>query len=233
MDDIAEKSGGSPNKRLTALRGVVLTSSEGHLLLAGIAGAFIYSIWLGVQLVVSPAGFQTLIGLTATEVVFGRIACMAFGYSLGMGSVEVILLCMVLETILVLVFYPLFVFIWQHLLVIRWLKRLSDRIRTAAENHKGTVHKYGIIGLFAFVWLPFWMTGPVVGCMIGYLLRFRVWVNITTVLAGTYVAILGWAFLMAQVRQQTTSYSSYSIVVLAVIVVACGLTWVVQKHITR
>ena len=55
MDDIAEKSGGSPNKRLTALRGVVLTSSEGHLLLAGIAGAFIYSIWLGVQLVVSPA----------------------------------------------------------------------------------------------------------------------------------------------------------------------------------
>ncbi|MEN8126517.1 MAG: small multi-drug export protein [Planctomycetota bacterium] len=233
MDDTTEQSGSSPNERLTALRGVVLTSSEGHVLLAGIAGAFIYSVWLGFQLVISPSDFQALIGMTATEVVFGRIACMAFGYSLGLGNVEVILICMVLETILVLIFYPLFVFIWRHLLVIRWLKRLSDRTRRAAEKHKDIVHKYGIIGLFAFVWLPFWMTGPVVGCMIGYLLRLRVWVNIVTVLTGTYVAILGWAFLMIQLRRQTMSYSAYSLVVLAAVVAACGLTWVIKRHVRR
>lgn len=212
------------------LKGEVLKSSEGHVLIAGIALALLYTLWMSFQLIISTEDFQTLIGLTATEVVFGRIACMAFGYSLGLSQPEVILICIVLETILVLVFYPLFVFIWQQLLVLKWLKRMSDRIHTVAETNKDKVQKYGIVGLFAFVWLPFWMTGPVVGCMIGYLLRLRVWVNIVTVLAGTYVAILGWAFLLHQLHEKTVSYSSYAIVILTALIAALMLAWTLRRR---
>ncbi|MHC5088143.1 MAG: small multi-drug export protein [Planctomycetota bacterium] len=146
------------------------------------------------------------------------------------GHVRVILISMLLETILVLVFYPLFVFIWKQLLVTRWLKRLSDRTYKAAERHKDKVRKYGVIGLFAFVWLPFWMTGPVVGCMIGYLLGMRIWVNLITVLTGTYIAILGWAYLLSELHQQTLSYSSYAIVIIAAIAAAAILTWTLRQH---
>ena len=194
---------------------------------------FLYALWLIAQLVISADSFQTLLGMTAMEVVFGRIACMGFGYSMGQNHIEVIVISMVLETILVLVFYPLFVFTWQQLLVLKWLRKLSDRTRKAAETHKDKVQKYGIIGLFAFVWLPFWMTGPVVGCMIGYLLRLRVWVNITTVLVGTYAAILGWAFLLYQLHQKTISYSSYAIVVVTALVAGIMLTWAVRQRFTK
>jgi len=221
------------NEHHAPLKGVVLTTAEGRLLLAGIVGALLYVVWMGIQLVIAPAVFQALIGLTATEVVFGRVACMAFGYSLGLDHGMVILICMILETILVLIFYPLLVFIWRQLLVLRWLRRLSDRTRIAAERHKDTVEKYGIIGLFAFVWLPFWMTGPVVGCMIGFLLGLRVRINITTVLAGTYVAILGWAYLLHQLYQKTMSFSSYAIMVLAAIVAAAALVCTFRKHLSR
>ena len=107
---------------------------------------------------------------------------------------------------------------------------MSDRTRKAAETHKDKVQKYGIIGLFMFVWLPFWMTGPVVGCMIGYLLGLRVWVNITTVLIGTYAAILGWAFLLYQLHQKTISYSSYAIVIIAALIAAVMLTWTLRQR---
>ena len=137
---------------------------------------------------------------------------------------------MLLETILVLVFYPLFVFIWQQLLVIRWLKRLSEHTYKAAERHKDKVRKYGIIGLFMFVWLPFWMTGPVVGCMIGYLLGMRIWVNLVTVLTGTYIAILGWAYLLHNLHQHTLSYSSYAIVIIAALAAATVLTWTLRQR---
>lgn len=213
------------------LSGIVLSSPEGRLLITGIMGAFLYFIWMGFQLILSPVEFQALVGLTATEVVFGRIACMAFGYSLNLNPITIILVCMILETILVLIFYPLLVFIWRHLLVVRWLKRFSDRTRKAAETHKDIVSKYGIIGLFLFVWLPFWMTGPVVGCMIGYLLGLRVRINIPTVLTGTYAAILGWAFLLKHLHRKMMSYSAYTLIILATLAIIAALVWILKKNI--
>lgn len=220
-------------ERPAPLKSTMFASREGHVLIAGIAGALLYTLWLAIQLVLSIDTFQTLIGMTATEVVFGRIACMAFGFSMGLGMIEVILISMALETILVLLFYPLFVFSWRQLLVLKWLRKISDRTRRSAERHKDQVRKYGIVGLFMFVWLPFWMTGPVVGCMIGYLLGLRVWVNLATVLAGTYVAILGWAFLLYQLHQKTISYSSYGIVIAAALIAAGLLAWSLRQRFSR
>ena len=188
-------------------------------MLVGVALAFIYTFWLGVKLLFSPEESQVLIGMTAIDVVLGRAFCMWFGYSLGLGHRTVIPICIIVETILVLISYPLFVFSWRHLLVINWLKNTFERIQKSAEIHKGKVQRYGIIGLFVFVWFPFWMTGPVVGCVIGFLLGLRVWLNITVVLTGTYVAIFGWAFFLRQLHDRVASYSSYAAMVLMALLV--------------
>lgn len=223
-----QPASGQKTEHAADFKNLLTISSEGHILMAGIILLMLYIFWLALQLIRNPADFHVLLGMTAAEVVFGRIACMGIGYSMDISPARVVLISMVLETILVLVFYPLFVFIWQQLLQIRWLRRLSDRTRKSAERHKDTVRKYGIIGLFTFVWLPFWMTGPVVGCMIGYLLGMRIWVNLATVLTGTYVAIVGWAWLLRQVHRQTLL--SYAIVILAAIAAAAGLIWSIRHH---
>ena len=201
------------------LKAVLLTNSEGRLLLVGVGLAFIYALWLGIRLVFSPEESQALVGITATGIIFGRAACMAFGYSLKLGHSTVIPISMIIETVLVLVMYPLFVFSWRQLLVIKLLKNMFGRINKAAEAHKGKVQRYGIIGLFVFVFLPFWMTGPVVGCVIGYLLGLRVWINISAVLGGTYVAIFCWAFFLRQFHDRVASYSAYSATVLMAMLV--------------
>ena len=200
-------------------KSTLLASSEGCLLLIGIALAFIYTLWLGIKLLLSPDESQVLIGMTATELMFGRAAAMAFGYTLELGHKTVIPICIIIETILVLIFYPLFVFSWRHLLVIKWLKNTFERVRKSAETHKDKVQKYGVIGLFVFVWFPFWMTGPVVGSVIGFLLGLRIWLNMTVVLAGTYVAIIGWAFFLRQFHKQVASYSSYAAMVLMALLI--------------
>ncbi len=201
------------------LKITLLASSEGRLLVVGVALAFLYTFWLGVKLLFFPEDSQVLIGMTATQIMFGRAAGMAFGYSLDLEHRTVIPISIIIETILVLIFYPLFVFSWRHLLVIKWLKNVFDRTRKAAEARKGIVQKYGIIGLFVFVWFPFWMTGPVVGCVIGFLLGLRTWVNMTVVLAGTYVAIFGWAFFLRQFHDRVASYTPYAAMILMALLV--------------
>ena len=218
-DEREQPTNESNSQQTNQFKATLLTSSEGRLLLTGVAMAFIYAFWLGIRLAFSPEESQALIGITATGIIFGRAAGMAFGYSLGLGHSAVIAISMVIETILVLVIYPLFVFSWRRLLVINWLKNIFGHIDRSAQAHKGKVKRYGIIGLLVFVWFPFWMTGPVVGCVIGYLLGLRLWVNISAVLVGTYVAIFSWAFLLHQLHYRVASYSSYTATVLMLLIV--------------
>jgi len=208
------------------LRQVVLTSSEGHLLIIGFTMALIYICWLGTNLLFYTEKSQVLVGMTVTEIIFGRAASMSLGYSQSLDHQTVIPICATIETILVFIFYPLFVFSWRHLLNIKWLKKTFDRTQRAAEARELTIQRYGIIGLFVFVWIPFWMTGPVVGCVIGFLLGLRLWVNMVTVLSGTYVAIFFWAFFLRQIHDKVATYSSYMTIILLslfVIIIICKL----------
>jgi uncharacterized membrane protein len=218
-DEMEQPAGKLESAKTNQLKGTLLHSSEGRLFLTGIALALAYTFWLSIKVLFSPEDSQIFVGMTATGITFGRAASMAFGYSLGLGHKTVIPICMIIETVFVLVCYPLFVFSWRHLLVINSLKKMFERTRKAAEAHKGTVQKYGVIGLFVFVWLPFWMTGPVVGCVIGFLLGLRTWLNMTIVLTGTYVAILGWAFVLRQFHDRVASYSPHAAFILMILLV--------------
>jgi uncharacterized membrane protein len=221
MEEKTEQQANEANsKKKNHLKETLLTSPEGRILLIGVTLAFIYTLWLVIKLINSPEESQILMGMTATNIMFGRATAMVFGYSQELGHATVIPVCIIVETILVLLFYPLFVFSWRHLLVIKWLKNTFERVHKAAETHKEKVQRYGIIGLFVFVWLPFWMTGPVVGCVIGFLLGLRARLNISVVLAGTSVAIFGWAFFMRKLHDRVASYSSYAaIIILALLIV--------------
>ncbi len=220
MGDEREQSTNELNSQQgKQLKVVLLGNSEGRLLLVGVGLAFIYALWLGIRVAFYPEGSQELVGITTAAIIVGRAGGMAFGYSMGLGNWTVISISMIIETILVLIVYPLFVFSWRQLLVINRLKKIFGHISKAAEAHKGKVQRYGIIGLFVFVFLPFWMTGPVVGCVIGYLLGLRAWVNISAVLVGTYVAIFCWAFFLRQFLDRVASYSTHSATVLMALLV--------------
>lgn len=186
-----------------------IKDSEGRVLLVGFFLAAAYMIMLGWSFLRFPDTGRVLIAMTTTNVLFGRATGMSFGYAGGLGDTVVILVNMFLETIQVLLAYPLFVLSWNHLLEIKLLKKFIRRMHRAAVAQKNVIQKYGIIGLFIFVWIPFWMTGPVVGSIIGYLIGLRLWVNLTIVLGGTYVAILGWALLIRKLHNLAGGYGSF------------------------
>ena len=111
----------------------------------------------------------------------------------------------------------MFVFSCRQLLVLGIFKKFFERIRNTAEQHKDFVRRYGLVGLFAFVWFPFYMTGPIVGCVIGFLLNIRPTFTIAAVLTGTYTAVLGWALLMFTFKVQLAPLGPYAAAVLLAI----------------
>jgi len=86
--------------------------------------------------------------------------------------------------------------------------RFLARVARIAERHEHTVRRYGILGLVAFVFTPFWMTGPMVGCAIGYLLGLSAVRNLTVVLGATWAAIFCWAVLLRGVQGHLAAYGA-------------------------
>jgi len=183
----AEEAGraGSPWRR-------ALATAEGKALMAGVAVTLLYLGVVAGTRFWSADLFHSLWTMTGTHIIGGRFAGMLWGYENQLPHWLVIVANMAIETCLVLVFYPMFVFSYNRLIVIEPLRDTMEQTQRAAEAHHKTLVKFGVPGLLLFVWFPFWMTGPLVGCVIGFLIGLRPWVNLATVLMGTYVAVFCW-----------------------------------------
>ena len=185
-------------------------TAEGRILLLGIAIALVGLIAMGLVAIWLPQTSRMIGAMTFSNIIFGRAVSMSIGYAGGYGHAIVISVNIWVETVLVLLFYPVFVFSMRKLVEFPSLKRFLEHVRKAAEHHRDKVRRYGIIGLFAFVWFPFWMTGPVVGSAIGYLLGFPAWLTLSVVLTGTYIAMGGWAYLLFGLHTRATVFGPWA-----------------------
>lgn len=206
---------------------------ESRILIFGLGFAIIGMCVLALSWFWAPEKFHILVAMIATNIVFGRAAGLSVGYSMNLGHSIVMPVNMITETILVLLFYPLFVLSWKRLLVIPTLKNIIDRTSKAAEAHHEKIRKYGMLGLFIFVWSPFWMTGPMVGSAIGYLIGLTPLFTMTVVLSGTYLAIACWAILLFQIQDHIEKYSSYApfflLAVIILIVIASKVWYAIRE----
>lgn len=194
-------------------------TTEGHILLLGIVIALLGLIVMGLFAFWSPQTARMIGAMSFTNIVFGRAVSISIGYAGGHGHALVVLVNIWVETVLVLLFYPVFVFSMQKLVVLPKLKHFIERTRSTAERHRVKVHHYGIIGLLIFVWFPFWMTGPVVGSAIGYLLGFPAWLTVSVVLAGTYLAMGGWAYLLFGLHTRAVAFGPWAPVLIICLII--------------
>jgi uncharacterized membrane protein len=212
----------------------VLGTPEGLVLLAGLCLSLALLAALAATAVWSPGYGQLLAAVIATNLVFGRVTAMSLGYATGLDDLSVVLANLLIESILVLAFYPLFVFSWRGLFEVKTLRPYLRSVRETAERHHRTIRRYGLIGLFIFVWSPIWMTGPVVGCAIGVMLGLGMRVTLSVVLGGTYVAILGWSVAMRQLHDQVAGFSPLGpLAVFAFLVVIVVAGYLLRRFLRR
>jgi uncharacterized membrane protein len=182
------------------------TRAEAHMLRIGLLLSALMIVALGIGWVLRPELTLVLTAMTGLNWLIGRAAGMSFGYASNLTHSVVIPASMLIETVQVLLVYPLFVLSVDNLLDLPRLKPFIARMRTTAAARRGVVSQFGIAGLFIFVLMPFWMTGPAVGSIIGFLLGFRPWVNIAVVLSATYVAIGLWGLLLNELSSWASAY---------------------------
>lgn len=168
--------------------------------LGGIAGMYFFSA----------SAANHLIVMTVTNFLFGRAAGISYGFSVGFDDIVIIVMNILIEFITVLLIYPLFVFSWNSSLSIRGLHNFFSRAKDVRLRYSSFFEKYGKYGLFLFVWFPFWMTGPVVGAIIGFLIGLKHLHTMLIVISGTSLAIVVWTYFLKELIAFLEQISVYA-----------------------
>ncbi len=198
----------------------LLSSQEGKILLLGIMLFILYLMGIAVVYLFSINDANNLVAMSVTNFFFGRAAGISYGFTVEFSDRVIILMNMIIEFIMVMITYPLFVFSWNKSLNIKFLRHFFISVKRQKLKYKSFFQKYGIYGLFLFVWFPFWMTGPVIGSIIGFLIGIKHYTTMLIVLSGTSLAIVIWTYFLKELiilLNQISANSSY--IVLGIFIV--------------
>ena len=121
----------------------------------------------------------------------GIVTCLSAGISL----FYTILYNFFLEVVIVLITYGMVVLVMRNIIQPKLFDSAVRKAELTAQSQKTKIKKYGSIGLFLFVMFPFFMTGPVIGAIIGYLLNYRAINNFLIVFSGTLTSIMIYALI--------------------------------------
>ena len=208
----------------------LISSQEGKILLFGIMLFILYLTSIAVVYLFSPNDANSLVAMSVTNFFFGRAAGISYGFTVEFSDRVIILMNMMIEYIMVMITYPLFVFSWNRSLNIKYLRHFFISVKRQKLKYKSFFEKYGKYGLFLFVWFPFWMTGPVIGSIIGFLIGIKHYTTIFIVLSGTSLAIVIWTYFLKELIFLLNQISANAPYIVLGIFVVIALTLKVLKR---
>lgn len=182
------------------------SSAEGKMLLVSLLMVSLYIGAIIITALIAPETYELLTTVVASHVIIGRVPGITVAFAMGAPFYAAVGLNFYIESLMVMFLYPLFVLSWNKLLDLKALEGWIGKARLNAEKYRPLIEKYGRIGLFVFVWIPFWMTGPFVGSIVGYLMGFRHRVTLTIVLGGTLLATACWGIVLQYLHQWAFSF---------------------------
>ena len=182
-------------KKLAYLIRERLNMIEVKILFLGLVLTALTGIYFLYLLFTDPGLYKVLSSTAIIHIMGGRALGILTCLSAGISLFYTISYNFFLEVVIVLIAYGVVVLVMRNIIQPKLFDSAVRKAELTAQSQKTKVKKYGSIGLFLFVMFPFFMTGPVIGAIIGYLLNYRAINNFLIVFSGTLTSIMIYALI--------------------------------------
>jgi uncharacterized membrane protein len=167
---------------------------------------FVWTALLAAWGLVRPEPYADGWRLVLELLLLGRAVSIADGVANGFSSVYLLVQNGLEDIVLLLVLYPWVVAAYEGVAEHPLLERTVGAVRRTAEANRRLVEPWGAIGLWVFVFFPFWSTGALVGGVVGYLLGMRTWLVFTSVIAGHLLSVVSLVCFFDVTRDMLASF---------------------------
>ncbi|MCP4970200.1 MAG: small multi-drug export protein [Arcobacter sp.] len=174
---------------------------EGNIFILSLIIIFSLLVFIIISYQIDATFANKITGIVFTNILVGRVPALSFGYAADLSNFIVISVNIIVEMILVTFIYPLFILSFKGVLKIKVLEGFFNEIQLKKDEHQRKFDRYGKFGLFIFVFIPFWMTGPIVGAIIGFLIGIKQYQVILIVFIATIISITLWGIFLQEIVQ--------------------------------
>lgn len=206
---------------------------EGNILILCLLITLSLIIFIIISYQVDLSFANKITGIVFTNLLVGRVPALSFGYAADLPNFIVISINIIAEMILVTLIYPLFVFSFKGVLKVKVLEEFFNEVQLKKKEHKKKFDKYGRFGLFIFVFIPFWMTGPIVGSIIGFLIGMKHYMVIFIVFIATIISITLWGLFLQEIIDFLLIFDTQIMWLLLLVVVSLLLYFRFRKKKTN
>lgn len=179
---------------------------EVKILMIGIGLAALNGLYFIYLLFADPRLYHVLSSTALLHIMGGRALGIVTCLSSGISIFYTIFYNIFLEIVIVLIAYGIVVLVMRNIIQPRIFDRAVRHAELTAQTQKTKIKKFGAVGLFLFVMFPFFMTGPVIGVIIGYLLNYRAIYNFLIVFSGTLTSIIIYTYTGNKLVEQINNY---------------------------
>ncbi|MBT3191772.1 MAG: small multi-drug export protein [Verrucomicrobia bacterium] len=176
------------------IRSAFLRSREGPVFLVGCC---MLVVWVAAAAGLWHAGvdlWNDVLAVGFAHLLAGRAISIVQGTQIGLPKWLIVLVATYADMTVTFLAYPLFVYTYENFFEGRFFQKRMRPMLESAERHMGGMSRFKVVGVFCFVWLPFWMTGIIVGSILGYLLGLRRWVTLSVVSLAALAAVASWVY---------------------------------------
>lgn len=122
----------------------------------------------------------------------GRLAFIGVGLEFGLPSFLIILIIIFYNTTYLLILNYLMVYFQEKIQKVGFIRRYTDFLREKAKKRARFVKKWSWMGIAVFVWLPFPMTGAVMGSVIAYVEGYNIRKTLLMVTTSMWLGVVCW-----------------------------------------
>ncbi|MDD9301474.1 MAG: small multi-drug export protein [Desulfobacter sp.] len=201
------------------MKHILYHTTEGRILIFGVFLAFTFIALVGGVSAVDFSLAKILVLVILAHLVGSRAGGIGLCIINGFDPLTTISYNFYIETLIVCFTYSGFVLSTTNYLKVEWIKRFMNKLANKAMEKKEKIKRWGWIGIFSFVMAPLPVTGPVIGSIIGYMLKMRLVSNFTATALGTLTATIIWCygFEFLEQRFQMVQYLFAAICVMVLI----------------
>ncbi len=188
--------------------------------------------------IVQPEPYAQGWRLVAELAFLGRLVNISDGIANGFSHTYLFVQSAPQDVILLLVVYPWVVRAYQGAEKRGVVGKAIERLHRTAHQNSRIVQPFGALGLWLFVFFPFWSTGVLVGGIVGYLIGLRTWVSFTAVFVGHILSLvtLIWFFdrtkaWMSQFNQGAVQFLPW--IVLGIVILVSAVPKLLKRRPKR
>lgn len=160
-------------------------------------------------LIIDPKIGAHIFAVMTTEVVAGREVAIPLGLELGVPALITWSIAATQDLITTSWVYPLFyLFRKQNLGKENFAGYFFAKMEKSAEKNKEFVERWGALGLFGFMLIPFAVNGPLIGAVLGKLAGIRTRYILPTVVLATITGTSLWTILYLLARPQVEAFTA-------------------------